>query len=195
MQNIDITKGKPFLDKNVKKTLTLLERETPQFNNISYATWSNPSTTERTFIQTSGNVAVDKLTYDVNCMVNLTSNITGIQTFTFKLYLGSEVIADSIVTVPDALNTLFSVRLNGNVTYTRISSGDPKYVGSLIATPLATDETAAISTITVLGKQHPVVGKAEVSSVLDLKLTCTASVGTTTTVVTCMGGRVLFDKN
>jgi hypothetical protein len=196
MQNIDIVNGKPFLDKNVKTKLTLLQKETPQFNTISYATWSNPSTTERTFVETTGNVAVDKLVYTVDCVSNITSNITGAQDFTFKLYLGSEVVATSVVSVPDALNTLFSVKLDGYITYTRTNSGQPEYVASLIATPMATDATASVSTITVVNKQFPAVTKeTDLSSDLDVKLTATASVGTATTVITCLGGRALFDKN
>ena len=195
MQNIDIVNGKPFFDKNVKTKLTLLQKETPQYNSIGYATWSNPSTTERTFITTTGNVAVDKLVYSVDCIANLTSTIAGAQDFTFKLYLGDEVVANSIVSVPDAHNTLFSVKLTGYITYSRTASGDPKYVASLTATPLATAESASVSTITVVNKQFAAVGKADVDSDMDVKLTATASVGTATTVITCMGGRALFDKN
>lgn len=195
MQNIDIVKGKPFLDKNVKRTLTLLEKETPQFNSIPYATWSNPSTTERTFIETTGNVTVDKLVYNVDCIANLTSNITGAQDFTFKLYLGSSVVATAVVTVPDAINSLFSVKLDGYVTFSRTNSGDYEYVGSIVATPLATDATASVSTITVVNKQSPIVTRTAISADFDAKLTCTASAGTATTVITCLGGRLLFDKN
>lgn len=195
MQNIDIVNGRPFLDKNVKSTLKTLQRETPQFNNIPYATYSNPSTTERTFLETSGNVAVDQLNYTIDAIANLTSNITGAQDFTFKLYLGNTVVATSVVTVPDAHNTLFSVKLSGNIMYSQTVSGEPEYVATLTATPLATAESASVSTITVVNKQFAAIGKDDVSGDLDAKLTCTASVGTATTVITAKGGRILFDKN
>lgn len=195
MQKIDIVNGKPFLDTNVKNPLKTLQKETPQFTSIAYATYSNPTTTERTFVETTGNVAVDKITYTVEGIANLTSNITGAQDFTFKLYLGNTVVANSIVTVPDAHNTLFSVKLTGYITYSQTVSGEPEYVASLIATPLATAESASVSTITVVNKQFAAIGKDDISSDLDLKLTCTASVGTATTVITSKGGRVLFDKN
>lgn len=196
MAKINILSGVPFVDQTLKSTVELLQKETPQYNTIPYATYSNPSTTERVFLTTTGNVAVDQITYKVDCVANLTSTISGIQNFTFKLYLGSSVVADAIVTVPDALNSLFSVKLDGYITYTRTVSGDPQYVATLNATPLATAETASVSTITVVNKQYAAVGKvADLSSDLDAKLTCTASVGTATTVITCMGGRILFDKN
>lgn len=195
MQKIDIVNGKPFLDTNVKNTLKTLQKETPQFTSVSYATYSNPSTTERTFVETTGNVAVDKITYAVDAIANLTSNISGAQDFTFKLYLGNTVVANSIVSVPDAHNTLFSVHLTGYITYSQTVSGEPEYVASLVATPLATAESASVSTITVVSKQFAAVGKDDISGDLDAKLTCTASVGTATTVITAKGGRMLFDKN
>lgn len=195
MQKIDIVNGKPFLDTNVKNTLKTLQKETPQFTSVSYATYSNPSTTERTFVETTGNVAVDKITYAVDAIANLTSNISGAQDFTFKLYLGDTVVANSIVSVPDAHNTLFSAHLTGYITYSQTVSGEPEYVASLVATPLATAESASVSTITVVSKQFAAVGKEDISGDLDAKLTCTASVGTATTVITAKGGRMLFDKN
>lgn len=195
MQKIDILSGKPFIDNTLKARIQKLDNETPVVNTISYATFANPATTERTFIETAGQVTKQKLFCDVKALANLTSNITGAQDFTFKLYLGNTVVATSVVTVPDALNTLFSTKLDGFVTYSRNNAGALEYIANLTATPLSTSATASVSTVTVVNTQSPIVTRDTISGDFDLKLTCTASVGTATTTITVMGGRVSFDKN
>jgi len=194
MQNIDITNGKPFKDKTLTNRIIRLENEVPSIYTIPYATFSNPSTTERTFIETSGLGSKQPLFATVNAVSNITSTISGIQDFTYKLYLGGTVVSTAVVTVPDALNTLFSVKLEAFVTYTRTNSGELEYVGNLVATPLSTSATASVSTITVVNTQSPIVNRTTIAGDFDVKLSCTASVGTATTVVTCMGGRVTFDN-
>ncbi len=195
MQQIDIINGKPFKDNLVSSKLKALENETPVVTNLSYATFANPSTTERTFVETSGYVSKEKLFATIDSISNITSNISGIQTFTYKLYLGGTVVAQSVVTVPDALNTLFSVKLDGFVMFSRNNAGSLEYVGTIQAVPVSTSATADVSTITVVNTQSPIVTQATLAGDYDLKLTCTASVGTATTTITSMGGRLTFDKN
>lgn len=195
MQNIDITNGKPFKDKTLTNRIIRLENETPSITNFSYATFANPGTTERTLVETVGQVSKEKLFSTVDSVSNLTSNISGIQTFTYKLYLGATVVATSVVTVPDALNTLFSVRLTGTALLSRNNAGSLEYVAYMQAVPLATSATADVSTITVVNTQSPIVTQSTLAGDYDLKLTCTASVGTATTTITSLGGRVTFDKN
>lgn len=194
MQNIDITNGKPFKDTILLSRIKTLENETPTLNSFTYTTFANPSTTERTLMETSGQGSMEKAFATINALSNLTSNITGAQTFTYKLYLGSTVVAESVVSVPDALNTLFSVQLTGFVTYSRNNSGSLEYVASMQALPLATSATADVSTITVVNKQSPIVTRDTLGGDFDVKLTCTASVGTATTTITSMGGRITFDN-
>lgn len=195
MQKIDILNGKPFIDNTLKSRIQRLDNETSVINTIAYATFANPSTTERTLTETTGQVTKEKFHATVDAIGNLTSNISGAQTFTFKLYLGNTVVATSVVSVPDAINTLFSVKLGGFVTYSRTNSGALEYVGNLTATPLATSATADVSTITAVNGQSAIVTRDTIAGDYDLKLTCTASVGTATTTITVMGGRTTFDKN
>lgn len=194
MQNIDITNGKPFKDTILLSRIKTLENETPTLSSFTYVTFANPSTTERTLMETSGYGSSEKAFATVNAISNLTSNITGAQTFTYKLYLGGTVVAESVVSVPDAINTLFSVRLTGFITYSRNNSGSLEYVANIQAVPLATSATADVSTITVVNKQSPIVTRGTLAGDFDVKLTCTASVGTATTTITSMGGRITFDN-
>ena len=194
MQKIDILNGKPFVDKTLSTRIKTLENETPTLAIVNYATFANPGTTERTLVETTGYVSKEKLFATIDTISNLTSNIAGAQTFTYKLYLGATEVATSVVTVPDALNTLFSVRLVGTVLYSRNNAGTLEYVASIEAVPLATSATADVSTITVVNKQSPLVTQATLAGDYDLKLTCTASVGTATTAITALGGRVTFDN-
>ena len=194
MANIDILNNKPFKDANLTNTINRIDNETSVITSIPYATFSNPSTTERTLLLTENQVASQKLFSTVAGHVNLTSNITGIQTFTFKLYLGATVVAQSVVTVPDALNTLFAVKLDGFITYSRINGVDIEYLANLTATPVATSATASVSTITVVNTASDLVTYATLAGNFNTKLTCTASAGTTTTVITAIGGRATFDN-
>lgn len=194
MQNINITTGKPFSDPTLLARIKTLENKTPVIKTISHSTFTNPTTTENTIVETVGLGSKQPLFSALKAISNITSNISGIQTFTYKLYLGGVEVATSVVTVPDALNTLFSVKLAGEVMYSRLNSGANEYVASIVATPLATSATADVSTITVVNKQSPIVTSATLLGDYDLKLTCTASVGTATTVITSMGGRITFDN-
>lgn len=195
MQNIDILNGKPFKDLNLKSKINQLELSSAtQVSTIPYATWANPGTTERVLLLTEKQVAAESLYSTVDAIVNLTSNITGAQTFTFKLYLGAEVVATSVVSVPDALNTLFSVRLKGTITYSRLNGTDLEYVANLTATPISTSATASVSTITVVNTQNAAVTYDDLENDFNTKLSCTASVGTATTAITCLGGRATFDN-
>jgi hypothetical protein len=145
-------------------------------------------------IETTSQVSKEKCYATVDAITNLTSNITGIQTFTYKLYLGATVVAQSVVTVPDAINTLFSVKTNGFVTYSRNNAGALEYVATLQCVPISTSATADVSTITVVNTQNAIVTQSTLAGDYDLKLTCTANVGTATTVITAMGGRTTFDN-
>jgi len=194
MQNINITTGKPFKDKKVASKIKALENETSSLVNVAYSTFANPGTTERTLLETTGFVSKEKLFATVDAICNLTSNVTGIQTFTYKMYLGGTEVATSVVTVPDALNTLFSVRLVGTVLYSRNNAGTLEYVASIQAVPLATSASADVSTVTVVNKQSPLVTGATLAGDYDLKLTCTASIGTATTTITALGGRATFNN-
>ncbi len=195
MQNIDILNGKPFKDLNLASKIEQLELSAAtQVTPIPYATFSNPSTTERTLLLTEKQVAAENLYSTVDALINLTSNIAGIQTFTFKLYLGSTVVATSVVTVPDAINTLFAVRLEGSIMYSRINGTDIEYLGNIVATPISTSATANVSTITVVNTQNALVDYDTLAGNFNTKLTCTANVGTATTVITAIGGRATFDN-
>ena len=193
--NTDILNGKPFSDKNLTTTISRLERETASITTIPYTTFANPTTTERTLILTEGQVAAEKLYCTVDALVNLTSAVAGDQDFTFKLYLGPTVLATSVVMIPDALNTLVSVRLEGVLMYSRLNSTALEYIGALKATPLATSASASVSTVTVVDTQNPIEVYADLAGNFNLKLTCTAETGTATTTITVMGGRATFDKS
>lgn len=193
MQSIDILNGKPFIDRNLASKIKNLENETPSMMNIDYSTFANPSTTERTFVETSGYVSKEKFYSTISSISNITSNITGAQTFTYKLYVGGTLVASSVVSVPDAINTLFSVKLDGYALYSRNNAGSLEYVAGIEAKPMATSATADVSTITVVNKQFPIVTQGTLAGDYDIKLTCTASVGTATTTITSLGGRVTVD--
>lgn len=193
MQSIDILNGKPFIDRNLASRIKNLENETATLSNIEYTTFANPTTVERTLQETSGVVSKEKFYATIANISNITSNITGAQTFTYKLYMGATLVASSVVSVPDAINTLFSVKLDGYAMYSRNNAGALEYVAGITATPMATSATADVSTITVVNKQFPIVTQATLAGDYDIKLTCTASVGTATTTITSLGGRVTVD--
>ena len=194
MTNVDILNGKPFKDSNLAAKLARVDEDTASVTTIAYSTFANPSTTERTLIETTSQITGQKLYSTIDAMVNLTSNITGNQDFTFKLYLGATVVATSVVTIPDAINTLVSVRLVGSIMYSRTNGTNLEYLGNLVATPLATSATASVSTLTTVHTQSPLVTYATLAGDFDTKLTCTASVGTATTTITAIGGRTSFDN-
>lgn len=193
--NTNILNGQPFADKNLVKTINRLEKETPSIDTIAYASYSNPTTTDKVLYLSEGQLAAEKLYVTVDALVNLTSNISGDQDFTFNLYAGEMIAATSVVTVPNALNTLFAVRVKGEVFYSRTNGTDLEYTGSLICTPLVTDATANISSITVVNTvQAPYTYADAGAPVMETQLTCTAEVGTATTVITVLGGRATFDN-
>lgn len=194
MNKIDILNGKPFVDTNLVNTINRIDADTALVSTMAYANFANPSTTERTLLLTEGQVASQKLYSTVDAIVNLTSNISGNQDFTFKLYLGGTVVATSVVTIPDALNTKIGVKLHGMITYSRVNGADLEYAASLTATPLATSASASVSTVTVVNTESDIVTYATLASNFNTKLTCTASVGTATTAITAIGGRATFDN-
>lgn len=194
-QNIDLLGGVPFTDRTLKTAITRLQNETPTINVVSYATFANPTTTANTLASTTGQSAYKKLYADVDLNLDLTSNIAGAQTFTFALKLGDETVATSVVSVPDAINTAVAVRLKGHVQYTRTVSDVPQYSAYLIATPISTTATADVSTVTVVNTR-PVetLYTALLAGDTDIYITGTASVGTATTTITVLGGRITYDN-
>lgn len=194
MKKINILAGEPFQDPTLTTAIRDLQRETAEVTTIAYTTFANPSTTERTIVLTENQVASQGLYVATNALLNLTSNITGAQTFTFKLYLGATVVATSVVSVPDAINTLFSVKVDGTTMYSRTNSTALEYLANMIVTPISTSATADVSTITVVNTQNALVDYDTLAGNFNTKLTCTASVGTATTTITAIGGRVTFDN-
>lgn len=195
MNNIDILNSKPFTDSNLKKTINRLEKETPTITSIEYANFANPSTTEKVLFLSEGQTISQNLYTTVDALVNLTSNISGDQDFTFNLYVGEATAAIATVTIPNALNTLVSFRVSGIVSYSRAVGQNLQYYGSLVITPLTTDETADISSVVVVNNKGGVITYADMNGSYETQLTCTAEVGTATTTITVLGGKVTFDKS
>jgi len=192
-KNTNILNNIPFGDKNLKNTITSLQKETGEVTYyLTGSATTNPTTTATTLLSYTVDYPVDRpFELKLEALVKLTSNLSGDQEFTFGIYDVDDAATPfsfGPIDIPDALNTAIAVKVDWTMRATNSTTAPTQFIEFGELTVYSLDGGSVTSVVVPTRK----VETAE-DAIKNLRLRVTAETGTATTAVQLLSGKVTLD--